>query len=151
MTKSHRIAAGGIVFKGEKLLLVRYRGSEKGSYFVCPGGRLEDDENILQAIIREVNEETGIQVEPKRVIAIEDLVSDRTKMIKVWMLCDFKAGDLQATLEAEKEGIVEVGWFSKEQLLGEVLFPEILVANDWNKIQSESWQVICLPSTHADF
>jgi len=151
MRKSHRIAAGGIVFKGDQLLLVRYLDSEKGSYLVCPGGRLEDDENILQAVIREVKEETGILVEPKRVIAIEDLVSYRTKMIKVWMLCDFKGGDLQSTIEAKKEGIVEVGWFTKEQLLSKVLFPEILVENDWGKLQSESWQVRCLPSTLANF
>jgi len=151
MTKSHRIAAGGIIFNNDHLLLVRYHDPEKGSYWVCPGGRLEDDENIVQAIIREVKEETGVLVEPKKVIAIEDLVSSRTKMIKVWMLCDLKDGEIQTTQEAKKEGIVEVGWFTKKELMGEVFFPTILVENDWEKLQSESWHVLCLPSIKANF
>jgi 8-oxo-dGTP pyrophosphatase MutT (NUDIX family) len=59
MGKAHRIAAGGLIFKGDKVLLVRYRDSGSSQTFlVGPGGKLEDDENILQAIIRETKEET---------------------------------------------------------------------------------------------
>ena len=73
MSKPRRIAAGGITFKGDTVLLVRYRQSDNsGTYLVGPGGALEDNENVVQAIIRETKEETGIAVKPKRVVAIED-------------------------------------------------------------------------------
>ena len=85
MSKPHRVAAGGITFKGNTVLLVRYRDSNKsGTYLVGPGGALEDNENIVQAIIQETKEETGIAVKPKRVVAIEDLMCAHFKMIKVW-------------------------------------------------------------------
>ena len=113
MSKPHRIAAGGITFKGETVLLVRYRDSDSsGTYLVGSGGALEDNENVVQAIIRETEEETGITVKPKRVVAIEDLNCSRFKMIKIWMVCDFIEGEIRKTEGAEKEEIIEAAWFT---------------------------------------
>ena len=71
ISKPHRIAAGGITFKGNTVLLVRYRhNNNSGTYLVGPGGALENNVNVIQAIIRETKEETGITVKPKQVVAI---------------------------------------------------------------------------------
>jgi 8-oxo-dGTP pyrophosphatase MutT (NUDIX family) len=43
-------------------------------------GGLEQDENVLQAIVRKIQEETGITVAPKRVAMIEDLLTSRYKL-----------------------------------------------------------------------
>jgi len=150
MNKAHRIAAGGLIFKGEQVLLVRYRDQAGGSYLVGPGGGLEQSENILQAIIREVQEETGITVAPRRVVVIEDLQTPRYKMIKVWMVCDFVAGEVHPTQAAETEGIIEAAWFTKEQLTGEVVYPAPLMQHDWAEFQAENWQVEILPSQEAE-
>ncbi len=148
----HRIAAGGIVFKDNTLLLVRYHDNiHAGSYWVGPGGKLEDHENVVQAIIRETKEETGVTVQPQRVIAIEDLISLHFKMIKVWMVCEFIEGKVTETEGARQEKIVEAGWLTRAQLTGEVVFPSLLLQHDWKEIQSESWQVECLPSRLARF
>jgi len=147
MTRRHRIAAGGIVFKDDKLLLVRYHDQ----ILVSPGGKLEDDENIIQAVMREVKEETNLSVEPFKVLAIEDLITPKFKMIKVWMLCRYISGETKNTLASEKEGIIEAGWFTKNQLIHEVVFPSLLMSNDWNDFQSDKWQVLCLPTRVAKF
>ncbi len=112
---------------------------------------MEDNENIVQAIIRETQEETGIIVEPKRVLAIEDLICSRFKMIKVWMLCEIVAGVVHRTEGAKKESIVEAAWFTKDQLVNEVVFPSLLMRHDWEQFQAETWQVECLPSREARF
>ena len=152
MSKPHRIAAGGITFKGNTVLLVRYRDSNKsGTYLVAPGGALEDNENVVQAIIRETKEETGITVKPNRVVFIEDLVCSRFKMIKVWMLCEIVSGEVHSTEGAEKENIIEAAWFTRDQLVHEVVFPPPLMQHDWEQLQSETWQVECLPSRKASF
>jgi 8-oxo-dGTP diphosphatase len=152
MSKPHRIAAGGITFKDNRVLLVRYCASNNaGTYLVGPGGALEDGENVVQAIIRETKEETGIIVQPKRVIAIEDLMCSAFKMIKVWMVCEIVEGEVQKTAEAEKENILEAAWFTRDQLAREVVFPPSLMQHDWEEFQTEIGQVECLPSREASF
>ena len=151
MHKPHRIAAGGLIFKEDTVLLVRYRDRYGGTFLVGPGGGLEQEENILQAIIRETNEETGITVAPKRVVAIEDLLTSHYKIIKVWMVCYFVAGEVHPTKAAEEEGIIEADWFTKEQLTSEVVYPTPLMEHTWEEFQADTWQVECLPSRKASF
>jgi ADP-ribose pyrophosphatase YjhB (NUDIX family) len=151
MGKLHRIAAGGITFKDDAVLLVRYADSRGGTYLVGPGGALEDDENVVQAIIRETLEETSVSVQPRRVVIIEDLICSRVKMCKVWMICEVVEGRIRRTEGAEKEGIIEAGWFTRAQLAGEVVFPPPLLQFDWAQLRSEDWQVACLPSRKTSF
>ncbi len=133
------------------VLLVRYRDRYGNTFLVGPGGGLEQEENILQAIVRETSEETGITVAPKRVVVIEDLLTSRYKMIKVWMVCNFVAGEIHHTEAAEKEGILEAVWFTKEQLASEVVYPTPLMEHKWEEFQADTWQVECLPSRKASF
>lgn len=151
MSKPHRIAAGGMTFKGNAVLLVRYCDSDGGTYLVGPGGALQDDENVIQAIVRETKEETAVTVRPKRVVVIEDLVCSRFKMSKVWMICEVVKGEVRRTEGAEKEGIIEAAWFTRDQLANEAVFPPALMQHDWDQLRSENWQVKCLPSRKANF
>jgi ADP-ribose pyrophosphatase YjhB (NUDIX family) len=152
MSKSHRISAEGIIFKGNTVLLVRYRSTDAtGTYLVGPGGKLEDDENIVQVNIRETKEETGVIVAPIRVVAIEDLMCSRFKMIKVWMVCDVIEGEVHKTQDAQREGIIEASWFTKDQLASEVVFPSSVMQHDWDQFLTETWQVECFPSRKANF
>ena len=52
----HYEAAGGILFDGDKVLLLRKRGL---SEIVLPKGHIEEGETAEQAAVREVVEETG--------------------------------------------------------------------------------------------
>jgi len=150
MSLPHRIAAGGLIFRGNTVLLVRYRDNGE-TFLVAPGGGLEDGENVVQAIIREVWEETGVTVEPKRVVAIEDLQSPRLKMIKVWMVCVVVEGEVHRTEGADKEGIIQAAWYTRGQLAGEIVYPLPLMQRDWEQLRAETWQVECLPSRKASF
>ena len=150
MSKPHRIAAGAITFRNDAVLLVRYRDNA-GTYLVGPGGALLDDENVIQAIVRETDEETGVTVHPQRVLFIEDLLCSRFKMSKVWMLCEVTDGTVRRTEGARKEGIIEAAWFTKAQLAGEVVYPPPLLQHDWCQLRSDTWLVECLPSRKAGF
>lgn len=52
--------AGAVILKDKKLLLLKSKGKE---VFVAPGGKLEKDEDTKTALIRELKEELGIDVE----------------------------------------------------------------------------------------
>ena len=56
------VGVGGVIISGERALLIR-RGSEplKGEWSI-PGGRLELGETIAGGVVRELREETGLDV-----------------------------------------------------------------------------------------
>ncbi len=57
------IAAGCVVVKGQKVLLVRRRTAPYSGYWSIPGGKLERGESLEECARRELFEETGMRVE----------------------------------------------------------------------------------------
>lgn len=57
-------ASRGIIWKDGKLALIR---SVKYGYYKFPGGGLEDGESLTDALIREVREESGLEVIPESI------------------------------------------------------------------------------------
>lgn len=67
-------AAGGAVFDDRgRLLLVR----NPEGVWLLPGGVLEPSESLATAARREVREETGIEIEPRRPVAIRESVASQ--------------------------------------------------------------------------
>lgn len=149
--KPHRIAAGGIILKDDAILLVRYHSGDGSSYLVGPGGALQPEEDVIQAIVRETMEETALTVRPHRLLWIEDLQCSRFKMCKIWMFCDEVSGKVMSTDAANAEGIIEAVWFKKKQLENEVVFPPPVMKHDWDEFRSINWRARCLPSRIAGF
>lgn len=146
MSLPHRIAAGAVVIDDNRILLVRYRREDGSTFLVTPGGALEEHENIADAAVRECLEETGVRVTPRKVIGIEDLIFKAFKCCKIWMLCDLVSGEPHPTDGAAREGIIESGWFHRDRLRHETLFPPFLTTTDWSAFAADDWQVLCLPS-----
>ena len=150
--KTYRLSAAGIIIHENKILLVRYPDTTGSSYLVGPGGGVEIEEPLPDAIVREVREETGFTVQPGKILAVEDLLSTQQRMIKIWFLCTLVGGRLTAnTHEAQAEGISEVGWYSKEQLAHEVVYPSIVKDCDWEKFSKADWVVQYGGLVKADF
>ncbi|MDK8171175.1 NUDIX domain-containing protein [Curtobacterium citreum] len=57
-----RLAAYGVVTDGDRVLLARLRVPEAGTW-TLPGGGVEFDETVEQAVVREIHEETGYHAE----------------------------------------------------------------------------------------
>ncbi|KTR41098.1 DNA mismatch repair protein MutT [Curtobacterium oceanosedimentum] len=55
-----RLAAYGVITEGDRVLLARLRIPEAGTW-TLPGGGVEFDETVEQAVVREVREETGYE------------------------------------------------------------------------------------------
>jgi 8-oxo-dGTP diphosphatase len=151
MGREHRISAGAIIIQSGRILLVRYSGSSGKSFLVGPGGGALSDENINQAVIREVREETGLEVRPYKILFVEDISSRRYRMVKIWILCDLIGGQLENTQGAMDEDIIEVGWYRKDQLQNEVVYPTILLSCDWGSFFKDNWETKYLESRDANF
>jgi 8-oxo-dGTP pyrophosphatase MutT (NUDIX family) len=55
------ISAGGVVFRDDKIALVKQRGRNGDKRWTFPKGRVDPGETIQQAAQREVYEESGLQ------------------------------------------------------------------------------------------
>lgn len=149
--KEHRISAGAIVIKEDHVLLARYDGPRGRSYLVGPGGGVLGNESIYDTVVREVREETGVEVRPQKVLFVEDLLSRRYRIVKIWFLCNLIGGQIINTQEALEEGITEVDWYSRDELLDEVVYPPGLLTYDWGAFPRHNWESKYLELRETDF
>jgi 8-oxo-dGTP diphosphatase len=97
----------------DQVLLVRHhrRGWE------MPQGKVEEGESLIEALHREVLEETGVKVEPGPLAAVWSKISVPTALI-LGFLARYQSGELTASDECP-----EVGWFTADQALELVTHP----------------------------
>jgi ADP-ribose pyrophosphatase YjhB (NUDIX family) len=62
-----RPGVAAVIFDGERVLLQRRDDNGKWG---LPGGSVEPGESVRTAVVREVHEETGLDVEPVRLIGV---------------------------------------------------------------------------------
>ena len=63
-----RVRAGAVLIEDNKVALIeRFRDGKH--YFVFPGGGVDGGETLTEAVVREMDEETGLRVTVKRKVA----------------------------------------------------------------------------------
>lgn len=149
--REHRICVGAIVIQQDQVLLVRYDGAGGRGYLVGPGGGVLGNESIYQAVVREAWEETGLEVSPQKVIFVEDLLSQRHRIVKIWFFCNLVGGQLDNTQGALEEGITDAAWYYKHELVDEVVYPPALLSYDWDAFARRNWQSKYLELRETDF
>lgn len=112
MDKQVRKAVRCYVIKNSKVVAVRYKkGMKKEDYYDIPGGKIEDGETPEQAALREMKEETGLNIynlKHKGNMIIE--YPDRIYDFDV-----FTTNESQGVLQENEENISE--WIEIEELL----------------------------------
>lgn len=69
-----RISAYGVCLREGKVLLARWVASDGSMHlWTMPGGRVEHGEDPLDAMVRELVEETGYEVEAQRLLGIDSI------------------------------------------------------------------------------
>jgi len=106
------VGVGAVVVDQGRVLLVR-RGREplKGQWSL-PGGVLEVGESLIAGVAREVEEETGLKVEPLELIELLDRIHRDGERIRYHYviadyLCRVIGGELKAASDADAVRWVE--------------------------------------------
>ncbi|MER2519899.1 MAG: NUDIX hydrolase [Bdellovibrionales bacterium] len=76
------IGIGLVIWREDKVLLVKRAHEPRAGEWSLPGGKQEWGETIMQAAVREAREETGLDIAPLGIItAIDSLTQARDKTI----------------------------------------------------------------------
>ena len=135
------VGVGAVIVDRGRVLLVR-RGSEPlRGHWSLPGGLVEVGETLAAAIVREVREETGLEVEPVELVELLDRIhreGDRTRYHYVIAdyLCRLCVGTLRAASDADEVRWVErVEWNSHSALRLEPIVVRVIEAG-WQRAQT---------------
>lgn len=129
----HRISAGVIVEVDGKVLLVRHHKPGAYDFWVAPGSGAVGNEDLRATAEREAFEECSLNIEPDRVLYIEEFVQPGKRHCKVWFSGLLIGGTLDCGgPEARSEHIVEAAWLAREQLGGKTVFPPMLLGEYWD-------------------
>lgn len=112
-----RPAVSAIIVEHGRVLLIR-RGHEPGTgWLTFPGGKVEWGETAEQALIREVLEETGLQVQPLQLLACSDLLQRDTdgKLLQHFVILTWSCRRSGGTLRAGSDA-AEAVWLDAGQL-----------------------------------
>lgn len=71
-----RLAVRAILIEDEKILLEQFQDANE-SWYVTPGGGVDENETIEEAFHRELREELGVQAEFGAVAFIREIIADR--------------------------------------------------------------------------
>ena len=74
------VTARALIIYEDRLLLFKLRTED--SFWCLPGGKLDPGESITQAIKRELVEETGIEPQVGRVVAGQDLLTNKEHRVE---------------------------------------------------------------------
>lgn len=108
-----REMAAGLIIKDKKILLVH--NAKHGLRIEPPGGKKNEDEGWLEAVIREVYEELAIKVSPSKLFGEYETHSPEGEFIVRMYFCDIKEGEPKII---EPEKIPSFGWYSFDELEG---------------------------------
>ena len=135
------VGVGAVVVEQGRVLLVR-RGREplKGEWSL-PGGMLELGEGLTAGVVREVREETGLDVEPVELVELLDRIYREGERVRYHYviadyLCRVTGGTLKAASDAEAVRWVERAEWSSHTALELDPITVRVIEMGWQKAQA---------------
>ena len=114
---SPHVAVGAVVFKENKVLLIKRENSPGKGLWAIPGGRVQLGETIQEAAEREIREETGVVIRAKDPVYTFDLIERDTHgrirfhYVIVDLLADYISGEPDPGSDA-----VDARWIAPHEL-----------------------------------
>jgi mutator protein MutT len=111
------VGVGAIIIERDQVVLVKRGQAPLQGQWSIPGGMLEVGETLREAAVREVLEETGLQVEVGELLGVFDRIlrdaEERTlyHYVLIDFLCRRIAGEPLAACDA-----TEARWFSRAEI-----------------------------------
>lgn len=118
---THYVGVGGVVINDRNELLVvceRHRRTQQ-RYYKLPGGALQPGEHLVDAVIREVVEETGVQARFERLVCFRHWHGYRYGKSDIYFVC--RLSPLSQDISKQDAEIEECLWMPVEDYLSHEL------------------------------
>lgn len=107
-----------MIYRGDEILL-QNRVADKWPGVTFPGGHVEDGESFVEAVKREMREETGFDIGEPRICGVKQLQSADDERYVILL---FKTDQFSGTLQSSPEG--EMTWIARKDLADHQLVPD---------------------------
>src|SRR5690349_8948823 len=111
------VGVGAIIIEDGQVLLIKRGHAPLAGEWSIPGGVLEVGETLREAAIREVREETGLEVEPADLLGVYDRVlrDDAGRTIYHYVLIDFLCRRISGEAHAASDA-VDLRWCTQKEV-----------------------------------
>lgn len=114
---NHTLGVGAVVInKKNQLLVIKEKISNQG--YKLPGGHIDNNEMISQAVIREVFEETGVKVEFESIISLSHLYPHQFHKSNLYVVCKAKPLSEKIDIKDTQE-IIDAKWIDVQEYIND--------------------------------
>ena len=100
-----------MIYDGTKVLVEEKVGKDAGG-IIFPGGHVEPHEPIVNSVIREMKEETGLTIERPKLCGVKEWINEDGSRYMVFL---FTADRFTGELASSREG--RVFWVEQDEVL----------------------------------
>lgn len=123
-----RLAVRAVIVAAGRLLLVNAYPGQESDLWCAPGGGVERGQSLAGNLVREVREETGLEIRPGRLLGIEEFADPVSGFHQVEILLRATlAGSPESAVLADPEGVVNrLRWVGRDEIGGLRVKPDSL-------------------------
>jgi ADP-ribose pyrophosphatase YjhB (NUDIX family) len=120
------VGIGAVVWREDKVLLVKRKNPPTEGQWGLPGGKQQLGETIFAAAVREVREETGVDIAPLGIVtALDAITRDKAGKIEYhYTLIEIVADWYEGEAKADDDALA-VRWATLEEIEDLCAWPEI--------------------------
>ena len=113
------VAVSAAIFRDGRVLIVRRAQPPAHGLYTLPGGAVEIGETLEQAVVREVREETALDVQPIALAGYRQAIARDAKgaVERHFVILPFAARWISGEISLNEE-LAEAHWLSPEELSG---------------------------------
>jgi len=111
------VSVGAVVWRGDDVLLIRRGRAPFEGQWSIPGGKVEYGETLEDALVREVREETGVEIALAGLVGVYQSIEPETHFVMVdyaagWVSGEPRAADdaLEACFVPFDEALERIAW-----------------------------------------
>ena len=134
-----------MIRNGSKVLVEEKTGKDAGG-IIFPGGHVEPHEPIMDAVIREMKEETGLSIERPQLCGVKEWINgDGSRYVVFLFRADRFTGELKSSDEGrvfwvEKDAVLSTNWiwhmYGLMRIMADGEYTELFLdaADDWKPV-----------------